>query len=524
MSKKIDYLIFFGNSNLEILNMKKNKLVILVILLLLSMPFFFWGCDILFGEDCPEVPTGKPHYFWTVNISQGIIPIRANYCEIATEEPYESTYANIYIQSGKESAVDVTEIGNQIDDMYQGITSRFGEPYLPSQNAYNGGDPKLTILILDIIDGYDGALTTSYVGGYFYSVDYMTAESAESAGGKSNEQAIIYVDMYPQDLTSNNGFSTIAHEFQHLIHFSQKVLDGGNNTPTVDLINSGGTPTWINEGFSLSSEHIWAEEIKGSSTWDWTIQDGYYVNPWPVYSRISYFNNSDYYTEGHPLFKWMRGGDTLSNYSNAFLFFQYMRTHSTHSNDIFEMMMTSDSMDEAMITELLSSMTVSGTAPADFNEMFERYMIASRVNNSSGIYGYNDETGLKDAKAWVGDTKIDDFAFQPGAFIYRKAPSGVEDLSGTMEALVFNDDASMVKDFVNGDSVDSNEYIVIYNTDTNPEGSAATYNVPSGAVSKDLELVRYNLENEPMMIDWTFDKPLQMIDSDEIPKLRTKGE
>lgn len=96
-------------------------------------------------------------------------------------------------------------------------------------------DPKIIIFILDILDGYDGS--GGYVAGYFHSWN-------ETNGSRSNEAEIYYLDADPADLTSayglQNGMSTTAHEFQHMIHFNYDQYE----------------KTFVNEGLSLIAEVV----------------------------------------------------------------------------------------------------------------------------------------------------------------------------------------------------------------------------------------------------------------------------
>ncbi len=474
--------------------MKKIIIFILIITLFLISALVITSCG-LFGASCNEVNSNSTHYFWSVNINPGLFG--EPYCEIGTRDPVEFDNCTVYMEYDFYDSNVIDRVGTEFDAMYDVITQNFGDPVLAPDN--NG---KVTILLLDIIDGFDGVTNPSYVGGYFYSVDYVTQESLENAGytnDHSNERAMLYIDIDPQDVTKDDVYSTVAHEFQHMINFSENTLDGGSVTPDLDLILSdAGTPTWIDEGFAMGAEQIWAVDVKN------------FTNPseeWPVYSRISYFNNSERYLEGNPLIKWIRSEseyDVLSNYSNSFLFFQYLRVHSSLDSDIFKTMMDSSTDDIGMIDEILSTITTAG----DFQEAFENWLIANRLNLTNGEYGYMNAEGLSDVKSYVGaDSKS--WGFYPGSFMYRKDCGSAPGLSGSMKALKFTSTGSVT--ICNGCSVGSNEYLVIYNTDENPDGSAINVDVPAGTFESGGVTKGYN-DSGPQRIDWLIKKPLSEYD------------
>lgn len=81
------------------------------------------------------------------------------------------------------------------------------------------GSGMLHVLVLDVRDDWDPEEGGGYVAGYFDTVDQSPSNA------NSNRMDIIYVDSYPHIYTDDNpsdvsrALSTIAHEYQHLIHF-----------------------------------------------------------------------------------------------------------------------------------------------------------------------------------------------------------------------------------------------------------------------------------------------------------------
>ena len=86
----------------------------------------------------------------------------------------------------------------------RGIFSIDTEIFGPPPDA--DGDPRILIVILDIMD--------SSLGGTFVGY-YDTANQAAPVG-----REILYIDSNPLDLDSNLARATLAHEFQHMLHWN----------------------------------------------------------------------------------------------------------------------------------------------------------------------------------------------------------------------------------------------------------------------------------------------------------------
>jgi hypothetical protein len=164
-------------------------------------------------------------------------------------------------------------------------TSAFGNP--PDVDH----DPRIIILLLNIKDGYSGS--GGFVEGYFYSFNEMPVSGQFPT---SNVAEMFYIDTNPLNLMTSggleSGISTLAHEFQHMIHFNY-----------ASLINkkSGGDLTFIDEGCSVLAE----------------VNCGF-----PIYNPVLYANEPNHY-----LLDWRSGDMTnvLNDYSRAARFFVYMR-------------------------------------------------------------------------------------------------------------------------------------------------------------------------------------------------------
>ncbi|MGC9384976.1 MAG: InlB B-repeat-containing protein, partial [Kosmotogaceae bacterium] len=297
----------------------------------------FWARDFSTNEDYQITAT---------------LQYSGDHCEVWAENPEEIT-------SGK-----AAELGSEFDNtIYPLITEYF---YSPSDVNKDG---KVAILAIDIRDNFDN--TGAYVGGYFYSADLFNVEH-------SNKMEIFYIDTYPtmhypktNEINVSRAFSTLAHEFQHMVNFNRNYLVEYGNP----------MPTWLNEGLSLAAEHLY----KGVLT-----------------SRISYYNNSSNIKNGHSLLYWGDNGDTLSNYSLSYLFLQYIRTQAG-SNNVFKDILLDNKNDSEAVTNALSKYGISKT----FGDLMTDFRLALLIKDSNGPYGFNGDSSFSNisTQLYTGSAK-----------------------------------------------------------------------------------------------------------------------
>lgn len=154
-------------------------------------------------------------------------------------------------------------------------TSAFGNP------KDVDGDPKIIILLLDIIDPYSVSHSGGFVVGYFTSENEMSV----SAFPTSNVAEMFYIDTNPLDLTTswglNEGISTLAHEFQHMIHFNY-------DPDEIEFVNEGcSLVAEVNCGFPIYSPELYASE-PNHYLFDWRSLDDAHVSN--DYSRAARFS------------------------------------------------------------------------------------------------------------------------------------------------------------------------------------------------------------------------------------------
>ncbi|NTW58333.1 MAG: hypothetical protein HGA43_04115, partial [Nitrospirae bacterium] len=147
------------------------------------------------------------------------------------------------------------------------------------------GDPKITILLLNIRDGFNGA--GGYVAGYFDPGN----EYPLSANPYSNRREMFYLNINPilinyPLITAADFYTTLAHEFQHMIHWEQKsrLLNKDDDT-WLDEAMSEAAPTYL-YGPSCDRLYTYEKDPSNSLTvWNDTVSDYGIAYMWSQYYK-----------------------------------------------------------------------------------------------------------------------------------------------------------------------------------------------------------------------------------------------
>jgi hypothetical protein len=288
----------------------------------------------------------------------------------------------------------ITDIKTKYDtDIHDTIINAFGN-FKDMEQPGDEGHDKVTLLLLDIKDGYTGS--GGYVAGYFDSTHmYNTATYPVS-----NVADMLFIDVNPGLDELPGLYSTIAHELQHLINFSRTVAI---NQPEKDL--------WINEGLSTAAEYIY--------------------NPGDT-SRIEYFNGSNtpeggYYgtiPAGNNFFVWdgfweRVYGDVLADYATAYLFFRWLGIHASSGTGIYKEIIDDPNGDYRAVTTAAESKIDAQFS--NWEKLLGTWMTANYYNSPDGpdkLYGYKDQ--LTTVVLVLENTGHKDLWFSPGEGIFSK--------------------------------------------------------------------------------------------------------
>ena len=174
-----------------------------------------------------EYKVGDVEKFWTKNIVENkFVQIEATLKAIG-----KTCY--IFVENGQSvNDAAIAKIQKTFDEkIYPTNTGTFGSEWKPGVD----GDERLTLLMLDVKDGWQPNTNSGYVAGYFFAGDeFLQSQIPANIPVKSNEREMMYLDLYPGDPNEDKYLAVVAHEFQHMIHF----------------IHDPKEKTWVNEACS----------------------------------------------------------------------------------------------------------------------------------------------------------------------------------------------------------------------------------------------------------------------------------
>ena len=236
--------------------------------------------------------------FWAIDTTMDYQSNAAAWYSFTAEKRTETAHAVVYvdINQSEVTAEIAAQLGSEFDStIHPNVTANFAQPLDVDGNG------KTILLVYDIIDEYHyNPASGAYIGGYFFSVDMYSSATVNNFNPvmKTNEGDILHIDCNPQSVP-DEAKGTIAHEFQHLVNFSN----------VLRLNKTGVTDTWIDEGLSEASTHL-CYGVQGD--------------------RVEHYDTASNRNK-HPLFYWGLydpGFDVLLSYAKSYLFFQYLRIQS----------------------------------------------------------------------------------------------------------------------------------------------------------------------------------------------------
>lgn len=163
---------------------------------------------------------GQEDSFWINNQDT------RTYSRIRAQLVYITAHVCMYVEDGQQANLQALQASANIfeNQIYPTDRRTFGSEWSP------GIDDDVHLTILNVVGLGRG------IGGYFSSED----EYPTSVNPYSNEREMFYISLEGEIPGSADYNSTLAHEFQHMIHWYQH---------PVDL-------SWTNEGMSVLAQHI----------------------------------------------------------------------------------------------------------------------------------------------------------------------------------------------------------------------------------------------------------------------------
>lgn len=303
------------------------------------------------------------------------------------------------------------------NDIYDWVTNIYGEEWGSEAKAKDNdlisANDEITILLTDIDNDGLPLLGEGRIVGFFWPKDNYE----NTVIGGSNERVMFYIDavMFANedgvswdinDFWPKEMVSTLAHEFQHMIHFYQKNVLRYTNI-------SDNTDTWINEMLSESTEDLIATKIQhiGPRGVDYT--DGSAGLPNNPYGRYPLFNTNNTLS----LTSWT---GLLADYSKVSAFGAYL-IRNYGGAQLLHNIMQNDNIDKDAIVD-----SIAGKTFADLLREWGVAVILSDHDNLVDTPEYN--TG------WFTDSVYGSTTYEMGSinfFNYDPQPM-IYETSGTV--------------------------------------------------------------------------------------------
>lgn len=246
-------------------------------------------------------------------------------------------------------------LADKFDSIYEPIREVFGtesNEIISTNGFYTISDTKVNIVVYDIEDDYTEG-QGSGVAGYFWPKDYYTAtekpSNKDDVRPLSNEGKYFYVDSGFLNKYPNMIYSTLAHEFQHMINFGQKSIEN-------DVYSS----TWSNEMMSMVCEDMIQKYLN--------IEE----KDSPI-ARLPWLCQY-YYLSG--LTDWLDGNNVIVSYAGAYAFGAYL-ARNYGGTQLIKEIATNNYVDQQAITQALKKLGKNET----FESVFEKYVQALVLDN-----------------------------------------------------------------------------------------------------------------------------------------------
>ena len=262
---------------------------------------------------------------------------------------------------------------------------------------------KLILLIMDINGGFSG--DKPYMQGYSI-LDGITNE----------EKNIIFLDYINGWENIDSVVNTIAHELQHVIHYS-KIRE---NNKSFDI--------WVDEALSETAVISYRGALPNN--------------------RLNYYNNDSMYliTKGDYFINWS-GGYTIHKYATVSLFMYWLGLHSKNGFEIYKDIANAPEEYRGTYKAILYAANKNIKEFKDWSELYATWLKANYNNDNSGLYGYK---GLIKTKPKIITTTYN-FSMSPGAAIYVQGD--------------FISDDKLLRYVELGDNI-----YIVYNPDINAKG------------------------------------------------------
>ena len=384
--------------------MKKLLLLLCISVILLSSceDFLIWLLDDSGSGNNSGSGTGSgTKRFWAIDTTKNSSD-RNYFYQLTAELLAENDLCKVWVERGSGvTRQDAQKMAAEYITIYNKMIGAFGLEFdveyrdgtkgklntIKLADAYTDGDGKLTILLLDIKDGYRKGVNDSYVAGYFTPYNFFRDTN-------SNSCDMIYIDTNPAFKENpEDAYSTLAHELQHLMNFTT-TLENRSKVENGTITEIYQMDTWVDEGLASAAEYVYTGKHL-VDRWGW-----YYLNG----------DGNGLIDKGNNFFVWGNRENEnqyalLDDYATVYLFFQWLRIQSSKGVDIYKDIIGYEvkpadkdyySENSYLPVTEAASKTIASSYKDNWGGLLGDWLAANYTYASTGRYGYKDDFEFRD--------------------------------------------------------------------------------------------------------------------------------
>ena len=256
------------------------------------------------------------------------------------------------------------------NDIYDWVSNVYGEEWGSTTDAsLIAKNNEITILLTDISN--DNNIKGGVIGFFHPKDNFKISDTIKG----SNERIMLYADAVVfangvgawsiDDFWPKEMISTLAHEFQHMIHFYQKIV----------RLSSEVTDTWINEMLSESTEDLIASKIRHTGSRGVDPAVGSAGNPNNTKGRYPRFNTNNRLS----LTTWT---GNLTNYSNVNAFGAFLMRNYGGAKLLHDIMHVKYPNEQAIVHAVRQTPGGSGKT---FNDLLREWGVAVLLSDANHL-------------------------------------------------------------------------------------------------------------------------------------------
>jgi len=179
-----------------------------------------------------------------------------DFAQVTAEAKYVGTHAALFVDvdapAGGFTQEDLALFSDRFDDMmHPAVTESFG-----SESDLDGNE-RVIMLFTPVVNALTPSGSTGFIGGFFFGVDLLLDQPGSNGGevfySLVPDPSGIYGDPRSTDALLAVVPAVLAHEFQHMVNFNERILKLGAE---------GNEAVWLSEALAQYAEELVARRYE----------------------------------------------------------------------------------------------------------------------------------------------------------------------------------------------------------------------------------------------------------------------